>query len=207
MYARVGIFGRLRPLASRGDTGVGSESREGGLSRKEADMPRRHSLSTIGLLACVIAIASALSPGQAGASSDRTIIGGFPIAVNGVFEPESSACGFLIIAEMTGEGRFQVFLDADGNFLRAHVHLSVKGTLTANGLTVHLGRSVNQFFEADGAVTEVGLVFRDSAPGVGVVLMDRGRLVFDPSGQLVFEAGPHPQLHGDFGELCSALTR
>jgi hypothetical protein len=52
----------------------------------------------------------------------------------------------------------------------------------------------------------VGLVFRDSAPGVGVVLMDRGRLVFDGNGELVFEARPHPQLHDDFGELCSALA-
>jgi hypothetical protein len=170
-------------------------------------MSRRHRFPAIGLLACVIAVASALFPGPARASSDRTIMGGFPIAVNGVFEPESSVCGFPIIAEMTGEGRFQVFLDGDGNFLRAHVHLSVKGTLTANGLTVRLGRSVNQFFEVDGTVTEVGLVFRDSAPGVGVVLMDRGRLVFDPDGELAFEAGPHPQLHGDFGDLCAALTR
>lgn len=170
-------------------------------------MSRRHRVSAIGFLACVIAVASALSPGHAGANSDRTITGRFPIELNeAVFEPESSVCGFPISAEMTGEGIFQLFLDANGDFLRAHVHLSVKGTLTANGVSVRLGRSVNQFFELDGTVTEVGLVFRDSAPGVGVVLMDRGRLVFDGNGELVFEAGPHPQLHGDFGELCSALA-
>jgi len=47
-------------------------------------------------------------------------------------------------------------------------------------------------------------------PGTGVVLMDRGRLVWniDPeTGETVedpvFEAGPHPSLHGDFGELCA----
>jgi hypothetical protein len=43
--------------------------------------------------------------------------------------------------------------------------------------------------------------------------MDRGRLVWsvDPeTGDFafppVFEAGPHPQLHGDLGGLCEALT-
>ena len=43
--------------------------------------------------------------------------------------------------------------------------------------------------------------------------MDRGRLVWniDPEtgemiGEPVFEAGPHPQLHGDYGDLCAALT-
>jgi hypothetical protein len=170
-------------------------------------MFRRTSLSAIGFVACLIAVASALSPGPAGASSDRTLTGRFPIDDHyAVFEPESSVCGFPISADVTGQGTFQVFLDAEGNFLRGHVLLNIKGTLSGNGLTVRIGRSINQFFELDGTVTEVGLVFRDSAPGVGVVLMDRGRLVFDGDGNLVFEAGPHPQLHGDFGELCSALT-
>lgn len=170
-------------------------------------MSRRHRFPAIGLLVCVIAVASALSPGHVGASSDRTMTGRFPIDVReAVFEPESSVCGFPISAELAGEGTFRVFLDANGDFLRAHVHLNVKGTLTANDASVRFGRSVNQFFELDGTVTEVGLVFRDSAPGVGVVLMDRGRLVFDGNGELIFEAGPHPQLHGDFGELCSVLA-
>ena len=156
---------------------------------------------------CVIAISSVLWPGQAGAGSDRTITGHFPIEEHyPVFEPESTVCGFPISADLTGQGTFQAFLDADGDFLRGHVLLNIKGTLSGNGLTLRFGRSVNQFFELDGTVTEVGLVFRDSAPGVGVVLMDRGRLVFDGDGNLVFEAGPHPQLHGEFGELCEALT-
>jgi hypothetical protein len=161
----------------------------------------------LGLLACLIAVATALSPEEAGASSDRTVTGRFPIDEHiAVFEPESSVCGFPISAQLTGEGTFQVFLDADGNFVRGHVLLRISGTLSANGIAIRFGRSDNQFFELDGTVTEVGLVFRDSLPGLGVVLMDRGRLVFDGDGQLVFEAGPHPQLHGDYGRLCAALT-
>jgi hypothetical protein len=42
--------------------------------------------------------------------------------------------------------------------------------------------------------------------------MDRGRLIWniDSNGEMVgdpiFEAGPHPELNGDFGGLCAALT-
>jgi hypothetical protein len=168
---------------------------------------RRHRFPVIGFVACAIAAASALSPEQAGASSDRTITGRFPIDEHhALFEPESSVCGFPISAELTGDGTFEIFMDANGDFIRAQLHLRITGSLTANGLSVRFGRSINQFFELDGTVTEVGLVFRDSMPGTGVVLMDRGRLVFDGEGQLVFEAGPHPQLHGDYGTLCAALT-
>jgi hypothetical protein len=62
-------------------------------------------------------------------------------------------------------------------------------------------------------VEEVGLVFRDFLPSSGVVISDRGRLIFnfdpqtgEPYGDPVFEAGPHPELHGDIGSLCRALT-
>ena len=42
--------------------------------------------------------------------------------------------------------------------------------------------------------------------------MDRGRLIWniDANGEMVgdpiFEAGPHPELHGDFRGLCAALS-
>jgi hypothetical protein len=159
------------------------------------------------LIAFAIAVAASLGAGHASANSSRTITGQFPIdQYHAVFEPESTVCGFPISAALTGRGTFQVLLDAEGNFVRGHVLFRISGTLTANGITIRFARSDNQFFELDGTVTEVGLVFRDLLPGLGVVLMDRGRLVFDGDGQLVFEAGPHPQLHGDYGGLCAALA-
>jgi hypothetical protein len=33
--------------------------------------------------------------------------------------------------------------------------------------------------------------------GGGTVIADVGRLVFDAEGHVIFEAGPHPALHGD----------
>jgi len=41
---------------------------------------------------------------------------------------------------------------------------------------------------------------------VGNLYLDRGHLIFDSSGNLTFEAGPHPSLHGDIDGLCAALT-
>lgn len=58
----------------------------------------------------------------------------------------------------------------------------------------------------EGTETDVGLVFRVFLPGGGTVIADVGRLVFDAAGNVAFEAGPHPALHGDFAGLCAALS-
>jgi hypothetical protein len=86
--------------------------------------------------------------------------------------------------------------------------------LSANGITLR-ARSANnrQYDFIENTLVETGLVFQYQFPGIGVVLMDRGRLVWniDPEtgemvGEPVFEAGPHPQLHGEYGNLCAVLT-
>jgi hypothetical protein len=131
-----------------------------------------------------------------------------------VVEPESSVCGFPISWTRSGKGTFQVFFDADGNPTGAHVIVVITGELTANGITLQIQQANNLHFDfTENTVAESGLVFQYRLPGTGVVLMDRGRLVWniDPEtgemvGSPIFEAGPHPQLHGDYGELCAALT-
>jgi hypothetical protein len=170
-------------------------------------MSLRRRLLAIASLASVIAVSSALAGGQAQASPTTPFTGHFPIEEHvAVLEPESTVCGFPISLDFSGQGTFQVFFDAQGNIVRIHVLERVTGMLSANGISLRFMWSDNQFFDLDGTVTEVGLVFRYALPGVGVVLMDRGRLSFDGDGELLFEAGPHPQLHGDYGGLCAALT-
>jgi hypothetical protein len=170
-------------------------------------MSLRRRLLAIASLASVIGVSSALAGGQAQASPTTPFTGHFPIEEHvAVLEPESTVCGFPISLDFSGQGTFQVFFDAQGNIVRIHVLERVTGMLSANGISLRFMGSDNQFFDLDGTVTEVGLVFRYALPGVGVVLMDRGRLSFDGDGELLFEAGPHPQLHGDYGGLCAALT-
>ena len=46
---------------------------------------------------------------------------------------------------------------------------------------------------------------REFLPGLGVVIMDRGKVSATADGTITFEAGPHPALDGDFAALCAAL--
>jgi hypothetical protein len=145
----------------------------------------------------------------------QPLTGQFPIEEHiAVLEPESSVCGFPISLDFSGQGTYQVFLDADGNPTGAHVVEVISGALSANGITIRTQSADNLNFDfGQNTVVETGLVFQYRLPGTGVVLMDRGRLVWniDPEtgemvGPPVFEAGPHPQLHGDYGDLCAALA-
>jgi hypothetical protein len=177
-------------------------------------MSLRRRFLAIASLASVIAVSSALAGVQAQASPTTPFTGHFPIEEHfAVLEPESTECGFPISLDFTGQGTFQVFFDAQGNIVRIHALEHITGTLSANGIALGFAGSDNQFFDVQNqTLAEVGLVFRYSGPVVGVVLMDRGRLVWnvDDTGEMVgsptFEAGPHPGLHGDLGGLCAVLT-
>jgi hypothetical protein len=161
----------------------------------------------------VLALAALLGlPATAAAAPPE--IGHFPIEEQvDVVEPESSVCGFPISWTRSGQGTFQVFFDADGNPTRLRLFVVIRGELSANGITLQIQQAYTRHFDfVDNTVAETGLIFHYRLPGTGVVLSDRGRLVFnlDPEtgeyADLIFEAGPHPTLHGDFGDLCAVLT-
>jgi hypothetical protein len=161
-------------------------------------------LSAVGLLGLLVSTASAARPEITREPVDEHEVG---------LEPESSVCGFPINLDVTGVETFELFFDRHGDPVRLHAFGHTTGILSANGIELRFSSRDNKTFNfVDQTVTEVGVVFRYSLPGLGVVLMDRGRLVWniDENGETVgapiFEAGPHPELHGDFGGLCAALT-
>jgi hypothetical protein len=166
----------------------------------------------IASLACATAASAALVGGRAEAATPIT--GHFPIEDHiAVLEPESTVCGFPVRVDLSGQGTFEVFFDQEGAAVGANVAEHSAGTLSANGITLRFASSDNEHYDFQaGTLAEVGLVFRYSGQGVGAVLMDRGRLIWnvDGNGEMIgpptFEAGPHPELQGDFGELCAALT-
>jgi hypothetical protein len=168
----------------------------------------------VGTTLAAVAVSMALVTGTAGADSAKVVTGTFPIDDHFVIEPESTTCGFPITLDHTGTGRFEARLDAQGLNQRVNVHEHVVGTLSANGIT--LRDFVSDNIVADFrtlTMKEVGLGVRDSFLDGGVVIMDRGHLLwnFDPStgemvGDPIFEAGQHPDLDGDIGALCAALT-
>lgn len=143
--------------------------------------------------------------GQASAASPE--IGTFPLSETFVDEGASAACGFPVTATITGTGRFQVFFDQSGNPVRVQVKENTSGTFSANGLSVsQTSHTLSIINLVTGTETDIGIIIHVSLPGGGTLYLDRGRLVVDANGNVVFEAGPHPSLHGDFPGLCAALT-
>ena len=87
------------------------------------------------------------------------------------------------------------WFDADGDMTRGHARLRFDGTITAPGSTLELS-DVGSFtsfidFGPDGATErQVGVVYKFSAPGLGVVAHDVGVISFVPDGS-VETRGPH----------------
>ena len=159
-------------------------------------------------LAAAFALSAGLLFAAAGqASAASPVIGTFPIDDHFVDEGASAACGFPVSVDLTGTGRFWVFVDAQGNPTRVQVREDATGTMSANGISLQEVDHNTQVFDlVAGTTTEVGIVFREFLPGLGVVIMDRGKVSATADGTITFEAGPHPALDGDFAALCAALT-
>jgi hypothetical protein len=159
---------------------------------------------TIIVLGLAVALA-VLTPTAALATPPDT----FRIPVEGTFidEGASAACGFDVLFEISGVQTVQVLYDAAGNPIRVQVHKNFEGTFSANGITLRQIERGQVFIDlVEGTETDIGLVFRIFLPGGGTAIADVGRLVFDAEGNLIFEAGPHRALHGDFAALCAALS-
>jgi hypothetical protein len=133
--------------------------------------------------------------------------GSFQYDIHYIDDGASAACGFTVTFDQLNRGTFQVFFDRQGNPVRVQVQTSVNGTASANGITLLVHGQENVFYDLiQGTQMDASLEFRVWLPGLGVVIMDQGRLLFDADGNVTFEAGPHPALASDFTQLCAALT-
>jgi hypothetical protein len=89
-----------------------------------------------------------------------------------------------------------------------HIQRHGVATLTANGKTLTSNFSAMILVDLNTELVKVvGTVYSIQVPGAGNVLLDAGNVVFDDStGSIVRLAGPHQQLMGDVGALCSYLA-
>ena len=55
--------------------------------------------------------------------------------------------------------------DAEGNFIRAEVHVTFAADIAANGITLHESDHWTDFFFADGTHRKVGTLAHISSPG------------------------------------------
>ena len=105
-------------------------------------------------------------------------------------------CGTVTLVETYSQTAVvTTWLDANGDATRGHARVRFDGTITAPGSTLRLS-DVGRFtsfidFGPDGATErQVGLVYKFSAPGLGVVAHDVGSLTFFPDGSVEVK-GPH----------------
>ena len=99
------------------------------------------------------------------------------------------------------EGTERTRLLADG-IQRTHVRVAAQFTNVTSGERL---TSVTPFLitaRAGETVSFVGVTFRLVAPGEGAVAVDAGRLVFDWSGDVMFERGPSDAAPN----LCALLS-
>jgi hypothetical protein len=126
----------------------------------------------------------------------------------------SGICSFPIDVRFgPGDMRVSLFFDANGTLVK-EVDSNFGGpfptSISGNGVTL---TSVATFahlitFNPDGSVATLrdsGIDFIFTVPGQGAVVVQTGTVVFDKDFNILFEGGPHPFNHGDFGALCAAL--
>ena len=122
------------------------------------------------------------------------------------------SCGSVtLVEEYTLSFVVTRWLDASGDMTRGHARVRFDGTITAPGSTLRLTEQSRYTsfidFGPDGpTVREIGLQYKFSAPGLGVVAHDVGVLAFLPDGTVEVK-GPHDVFeHGLESVICPLFT-
>ena len=143
--------------------------------------------------------------GGAAAGSGAPIRGSFDNGYNSFIDTDVCAAapwGFDVDATEHEYGFYELWLDANGDFVRAIVHINYDAWISANGNTIVERDTWTQFIDADGS-REVGLTVHIQGPG-GIVVRDAGEIVRDADGNLRYVRGPHEQLSNV--SFCPALA-
>jgi hypothetical protein len=116
-------------------------------------------------------------------------------------------CGFPVLVQPNGIIRVTTFFNANGTPVRRVITITegvFSATASANGKTLDY-IAPNPVIEdlVSGTAIIVGLRARLSPPLGGTLLIDAGRVVYNASGEVVFEAGTHALVDGDTDELCA----
>jgi hypothetical protein len=118
----------------------------------------------------------------------------------------TTLCGFAITFIENGTFKVTTYYDKAGNPVKSiltNYNVRYTETATANGKTLVANYPLVSITSlASGTGVSVGLRANYTVPGAGAVLLDAGRIVFDPSGAVVFEAGLHQLLDGSVSAFC-----
>lgn len=155
-------------------------------------------------LAASLVLALSLAGGAA-AASRVPIRGSFDDGYNSFVDTEVCAAApwsFDVNATEHEYGFYEVWFDANGDFVRAIVHLNYDAWISANGNTI-VERDTWTLFIDESGTRDVGLTVHIQGPG-GIVVRDAGQIVRDADGNLLWTRGPHEQLFDV--SFCPALA-
>lgn len=164
----------------------------------------RATLHRVGLLGLLVAVSMAVSAPASATPPEIVRIQDIHIE-----QTDSTSCEFPFLEVFDGRVTITTYFDSAGDATSVRFHLPFRGTLTneATGESVSAQQVLNDVLDLEnGTETFAGLRFRVVFPGIGVVLLDAGRVVFDETGAVVFEAGPHQVVNEDFAEFCAAFA-
>jgi hypothetical protein len=127
-------------------------------------------------------------------------------------EIDTSLCPFPLQVSGQVSGDFTDFFDDAGNLTKSIIHIAATSTLSANGISLPGSEHSNFFllFDESGNLlgeTATGVTDKIHLPDGGVVGINVGRIVFDPTtGEVLFQAGKWQLFSGDTAALCAAFS-
>jgi hypothetical protein len=124
-----------------------------------------------------------------------------------VTEVDTQTCGFPITFHADFTADVQFFHDQQGSLIRSLNHIQVRGTDSANGVSLSDTADFTHTYDfTTGINGDLGVTGRVIIPNGGTVLMEAGRVLSDDQGNLLFVAGNHQAISEDFSAYCAALA-
>jgi hypothetical protein len=101
----------------------------------------------------------------------------------------------------------QFFHDQQGNLIRSLAHIQLRGTDSANGVSLPDTADFTHTYDfTTGINGDLGVITHVIVPNGGTVLINAGRVLSDDQGNLLFVAGNHQAISGDISAYCAALA-
>ncbi len=120
---------------------------------------------------------------------------------------DTETCGFPITIHENFATDVQFFHDQQGSLIRSLAHIQLRGTDSANGVSLSDTADFTHTFDfSTGVNGDLGVTTHVIIPNGGTVLIAAGRVLSDDQGNLLFEAGHDPVISGDIPAYCAALA-
>jgi len=122
-------------------------------------------------------------------------------------EVDTQTCGFPITIHQNFSSDVQFFYDPQGNLSHSLAHIQLRGTDSANGVSLPDTADFTHTFNfTTGINGDLGVTTHVIIPDGGTVLIDAGRVLSDEQGNLLFVAGNLQVISGDVAAYCAALA-